>query len=118
MKTKDIIVAVREYEEKTNMHIVDIVEEISDCRCVPMNSPAHVIVFDTVEDHEAWVSALSELGYIVETVEITRDNYLFARWEVKRRYIGFPGYNIDNRKVTRYCDGDREYAYGIQIIGL
>lgn len=115
MKTKDIIAAVKNYQLKSNMHIVDIVEDLSDCRCVPMNSPAHVIVFDTVEDHGAWTSALTDLGYRVETIEITRRSSS-TRWDVKRRYIGFPGYEIDGRSVTYHCDGDREYAYGLDIM--
>ncbi len=115
MKTKDLIAAFREYQENSNMHIVDIVEAISGCRCVPMNESAHIIVFDTVKQHEAWESALAELGYRVETVEITRCPS--ARWEIKRRYIAYPGYDINGNSEIFYCNDDyREFAFGLEIM--
>lgn len=114
MKAKEIIEQIRVYQSMSNMDLLDIIEEISGCEFMPMNSPEHVIVFDSVEMNEAWFIALKTIGTKVEEVEITRRPS--ARWEVRRRRIAYPGYWINDKMVISYIDDDdREYAFGLSI---
>ena len=114
MKKEEIIGQIRMYQSMSNMDLLDIIEEISGCEFKPMNSPEHVIVFDSVQTNEAWYIALKILRIKVEEVEITRRPS--ARWEVRRRGIAYPGYWMNDKMVISYIDDDdREYAFGLSI---
>ena len=114
MKKEEIIEQIRMYQSMSNMDLLDIIEEISGCEFKPMNSPEHVIVFDSVETNESWFIALKTIGIKVEEVEITRRPS--ARWEVRRRRIAYPGYWINDKMLISYIDDDdREYAFGLSI---
>lgn len=114
MKKEEIIEQIRVYQSMSNMDLLDIIEEISECEFKPINLPEHVIVFDSVQTNEAWYIALKMIGTRVEEVEIMRRPS--ARWEVVRRRIAYPGYWINDKMLISYIDDDdREHAFGLSI---
>ena len=97
MKKEEIIEQIRvyelekiiKYESMSKKDLLGIIKKISGCEVPKMKGDAHVVVFNTVSEHNEWVSALSELGYDVETVEIM--NRPPAKYRINRRnvYVGY-----------------------------